>query len=257
MTKPKAIAIVTGASAGLGKEFARQLDAAYELDEIWLIARRESAMLEFAKEIKRASPVVIPLDLKEESAWRALENRLKQEKPNVRFLVNNAGLGKLGSFADLKENEQLEMIDLNVRALTALTYIVLPFIAAGGSILQVASSIAYSPAPHFAVYGATKAYVLSLSHALRYELQGRGIAVIAICPGPVQTEFFTVAADAEYAKKISAYLMAKPENVVALALRDLKYKKAVSIYGMLIKLFATVVPFIPKTLLMKIMGKRR
>jgi short-subunit dehydrogenase len=255
MAKQKSIAIITGASSGLGGDFARQIDAAYELDEIWIIARREAPLQALSKEIKRAKAHVLVLDLKEKSSWQAIEQKLLAEKPDVKFLVNNAGLGKIGPFAESTFDQQIEMIDLNVRSLTALTHIVLPFISSGGSIIQVASSIAFSPAANFAVYAATKSFVLSLSHALAFELRDQKIKVLAVCPGPVATEFFAIAGRAE--DNPPAAIMAQSKDVVRTALRDLERGKNVSVYGLLIKLFVVLTKILPTKTLVSMIGKRR
>ncbi len=259
----KKIAIITGASAGLGKEFARQMEKKYFIDEVWLIARRESPLRELAKEFKKSVGVPIALDLTNQGDIKELQKRLETEEPEVMFLVNNAGYGKIGPFESLGLEEQLQMIDLNVRTLTELSYICLPFMNEGANLVQVASSIAYAPAPFFAVYAATKSYVLSFSNALNYELRERGIHVLAVCPGPVETEFFSVAQKSELSKGSSSEakpfnegLMAKPEQVVARALKDLDKKKMKSIYGLPIKFFTTFVSFIPKEIVLKALSQR-
>lgn len=252
MAKPKTIAIITGASAGLGSEFAKQISTAHALNEVWIIARREAPLLELAREIPNAK--VLVLDLKEPSAWQFLKQKLEAEKPTLRFLVNNAGLGRLGSFAEASFDEQIEMIDVNIRALTALTHIALPHMTKGSALIQVASSIAYNPSPRFAVYAATKAFVLSLSHALSVELKSKGIAVLAVCPGPVATEFQAVARTS----KDSAHyaLMAQPRDVVRKALKDLQKQKVVSVYGWAIHLFVFLTKIIPTRVLLAISSRR-
>lgn len=260
----KKIAIITGASAGLGKEFARQMEKKYFLDEIWLIARREAPLRELAKEFQKSVGVPIALDLTKAGDIQELYKRIETENPDIAFLVNNAGYGKIGPFDSLGLEEQLQMIDLNVRTLTELSYICLPFMKEGANLIQVASSIAFAPAPFFAVYAATKSYVLSFSNALNFELRDRGIHVLAVCPGPVETEFFSVAQKNEHNKgrtnldkPFNAKLMAKPEEVVARALKDLAKKKMQSVYGMPIRFFTSFVSFIPKEIVMKALSQGR
>ena len=259
----KKIAIVTGASAGLGKEFALQLEKKYFLDEIWLLARRADPMKQLAEKLQKANAVIIPCDLNSDSDIRALIDKIKRENPSVSFLVNNAGFGKLGPFTELTEQEQMQMISLNVTALTRLTYSILPFCAPGSCIIQVASSIAFCPAPFFAVYAATKSFVLSLSRALQFELKPKGIHVIAVCPGPVNTEFFDVAnnngfmkSDRVAPKTFNHALMADPKKVVTKALNDAEKKRSISIYSFSINFFARIVAFIPKSLAMKVISNR-
>jgi len=191
----KHIAIVTGASSGMGADFVRQIDDRNEVSEIWLVARRKDRLEALVKELKHASAVIIEADLTVAAGIALIRERLEAEKPAVSLFVNNAGYGKIGGFAELSRAENLGMVDLNMHALTALTYDVLPFMAEGGSIIQVASLAAFLPIASMAVYAATKAYVLSFSTALSVELEGRNISVTALCPGPVATEFFEVAAN--------------------------------------------------------------
>lgn len=260
----KKIAIITGASAGLGTEFARQIEEKYLLDEIWLVARRAEQMKEVAREFHKAKGMVLALDITSPSDKKELEARLKTENPDLRILVNNAGAGKIGPFTQMGREEQIGMIQLNVTSLTELTHICLPFMSSGASIVQVASSIAYSPAPYFAVYAATKAYVLSLSKALNFELRPRGIHVIAVCPGPVATEFLQVANNNEFTRDkviqhepFNKALVARSADVVQKALRDLEKKRSVSVYGTAIKLFTRLMPLMPDNFVMRMMAKRQ
>jgi short-subunit dehydrogenase len=259
----KKIAIITGASSGLGVEFARQVERAYFLDEIWLVARRAGPMKELADAFQKSKGVVLALDLTDRGDLLALQKRISDEAPEIEILVNNAGYGKIGPFADLGLDEQMQMIDLNVRTLTYLTHIVLPHMKAGSKIVQVASSIAYSPAPYFAVYAATKAYVASLSDALNFELRHRGIHVMSVCPGPVATEFFTVAQKNEYmrdkvgeAEPFNRFLTVSAHDVVEKALHDLGKRRRRSIFSLPIKAFVSAIPFVPRALAMRALSLR-
>jgi short-subunit dehydrogenase len=261
-TKPKTVAIVTGASAGLGAEFALQLEKRYFFDEIWLVARRDAPMRELADKFLKAQAVIIPLDLTRRSDLAALGQRLAEEKPEIEFLVNNAGLGKYGPFAELGLDEQVQMLDLNVTALTWLTRAAIPYMKPGASIIQVASAAAFSPSPYFAVYAATKSFVVSFSDALGYELRDHGIRVVAVCPGPVETEFFSVARrsttleeSGEEPAKRRAFL-ADPRAVVAKALADLERGRRHSVFGTPIRLFARFAAFLPLGFRLRAMAKR-
>ena len=160
------IAVVTGASSGMGREFARQIAARYsKFDEIWLIARRTERLEEVAAEIKLTSRI-ISLDLSSMDELAALNELLMENAPDIKLLVNCAGYGKSGSFEELEYSEQLGMIDVNCRALTAVTKMCLPYISQNSRIIELASAAAFMPQPDFAVYAATKAYVLSFSKAL-------------------------------------------------------------------------------------------
>ncbi|SRR5712691_11310890 len=186
-------ALITGASAGLGREFARQL--AGRARSLILVARREERLNELRDELKQRDPNlnvrVRKTDLADLRQVDELVAWLENEEIDVDLLINNAGLGDVGPFAtsDPARNDQMTLV--NMVALTALTRKLLPKMIAKkrGAILNVSSSAGFLPIPGFAVYAATKAYVTSFSEALRAELRGTGIAVSVLCPGPVHTEF--------------------------------------------------------------------
>lgn len=243
------IAVVTGASSGLGREFARQISARYsKFDEIWLIARRTERLEEIADEIKLTSRV-ISLDLSSNDELMALKELLEENAPDIKLLVNCAGYGKSGSFDELGYDEQLGMIDINCRALTAVTKLCLPYISSNSRIIELASAAAFMPQPDFAVYAATKSYVLSFSKAINKELKPKRITVTAVCPGPVDTEFFDIAG--KNVKPLKRMVMAKPENVVEQAIKDAALGNELSIYGRTMKLAHVAGRFLPHRLLMK------
>lgn len=243
------IAVVTGASSGLGREFARQISARYsKFDEIWLIARRTERLEEVADEIKLTSRV-ISLDLSSNDELLSLKELLEENTPDIKLLVNCAGYGKSGSFDELDYDEQLGMIDINCRALTAVTKLCLPYISSNSRIIELASAAAFMPQPDFAVYAATKAYVLNFSKAINKELKPKKITVTAVCPGPVDTEFFDIAG--KNLKPLKRMVMAKPENVVEQAIKDAALGNELSIYGRTMKLAHVAGRFLPHRLLMK------
>ncbi len=183
--------LITGASAGLGVEFAKQCAA--RGDEVILVARRKDRLNKLAAQLGKAP--VIAADLGKPNAPAKLLAEIKSRGLWVRTLINNAGFGLRGRFDQLPLDRQLEMIDLNIRSLTNLAFLVIEDMVAsgGGSILNVASTAAFQPGPHMAVYFATKAYVLSFTEALHEEWKERGIKVSALCPGPTRTEFGDIA----------------------------------------------------------------
>lgn len=244
------IAVVTGASSGLGREFARQISARYsKFDEIWLIARRKEPMEALAEELKITARI-ISLDLSEPEELEALGSLLSQQNPEVKLLVNCAGFGKTGKVEETEYSDQTGMIDVNCRALTAVTALCLPYITGNSRIINVASAAAFLPQPNFAVYAATKAYVLSYSRALRQELKSRRISVTTVCPGPVDTEFFQVAgSDLKLFKRLA---MAKPEQVAEKAVKDAALGNELSIYGRLMRLSCFASRFLPQRLIMKL-----
>ena len=246
-------AIITGASSGLGREMARQIgDRFGGIREVWLIARREERLQELAEEMP--VPVrIFPLDLTETAALEVLERELRERKPEVMFLVNASGYGKIGPVERLSLEEETGMVALNCQALCAVTRLVLPYMAGKGRIIQFASAAAFLPQPDFAVYAATKSFVLSYSRALNSELKPREICVTAVCPGPVKTEFFDIAETTGSIPLYKRLVMAKPEKVAALALRDSMMGKTVSVYGPLMKAFWLISKILPHGLLLTVM----
>ena len=181
------IAIVTGASSGMGREFVVQLGNYCQVDEIWAIARREDAL----KTLQASCPVrPICLDLCDDASFAQYSQLLAEQQPNVKLLVNAAGFGKFGTFQNIALEEDLRMIDLNCKALVAMTRLTLPYMAPGSHILQLDSLSAFQPVPYLATYGATKSFVLSYSRAANRELKGSGIRMMAMNPGWVKTDFF-------------------------------------------------------------------
>ena len=249
----KKIAVITGASSGMGREMAFQLADRFEvLEEIWLIARRKERL----EELRGLFPAAIrcfALDITDETERKQLEMALAEEKPDVKFLVNAAGFGKIGNVGDLSEGDECGMVRLNCEALCAMTHLVLPYMSRGSRIIQFASSAAFLPQPKFAIYAATKSFVLSYSRALKQELKPKGIGVTAVCPGPVKTEFFDIA---ETTGKIPLYkrlVMANPKRVVRLAIMDAAVGKNVSIYGITMKAFFLLCKILPHSLILRLM----
>lgn len=247
------IAIVTGASSGMGREAIIQIaDRFGGLDEIWAVARRKERL----KVLKRQLPVplrIFPLDLTEEGALQQLSEELKERKPDVKILVNSAGYGKIGNVGDLSLADETGMVRLNCEALCAVTHLVLPYLSDHSRIIQFASSAGFLPQPKFAVYAATKSFVLSYSRALNVELRPRDISVTAVCPGPVKTEFFDIAETTGHVPLYKKLTMADPKKVVRLALRDSMMGKSVSVYGPLMKAFSLLCKIVPHDVLLKIM----
>ena len=250
------IAVITGASSGMGREFVKQLAAQQALDEIWVIARREARLKELKEQV--AVPLrILALDLALEESFLAYENCLQQQKPDVAILVNCSGYGKFGHFAEISIADMMGMIDLNCKALVRMTALTLPYMKSGAEIYQLDSLSSFQPVPYINIYGATKAFVLSHSRALNMELKPRGIRVMAVCPGWVDTEFFDRAETQE--KKVITYFNAiyQPQDVVRTALRDMKRGKDVSIHGWKIKLQVFFTKLLPHRLVMGIWMKQQ
>lgn len=188
------IAVVTGASSGLGEEFVRVISEKYdEVEEIWVIARRTDRLEALKTRFPNKKIFPISLDLTKHESYETLSEMLESEKPEIKILVNNAGFGTLGDFDTMDMNTQTRMVDLNNRALTAVTSVSLPYMNRGSFIVNVCSIASFAPNPRMTVYCSTKAYVLSFSKSLRFELKKKGINVLALCPGPMDTEFLPAA----------------------------------------------------------------
>lgn len=248
------IAIVTGASSGIGKEFVKQIEHLYkELDEIWVIARRRDR-LEELKSCMLTNVRILEGDLCQNNIYEEVKLLLKEKKPNIRMLVNAAGFGKIGEVKKLSTEEQLDMIELNCKALTHMTKICIPYMTKGSRIVNIASAAAFCPQPSFSVYAATKSYVLSFSRSLRIELSEDEIFVTAVCPGPVATEFFEVAGQREQ-NQMKAAVTVKPEVVVKQALIDARDGKELSVYGAAMKGAEAATKLLPHSVILKAMKK--
>ena len=246
MTRP--VTLVTGASAGLGVEFARQCAA--RGDELVLVARRRDRLEALAKVIGGKAHVLVA-DLSRDGAATSLIAEIEAEGLTVATLINNAGFGLAGRFATLSLERQREMVDLNVRTLTELSHLALPAMRerGAGGILNVASTAAFQAGPKMAVYFATKAYVLSFTEALHQELKGSGIHVSALCPGPTATEFGEVAGvtSAQFSR-----FSTDAAGVVRAGLDGLGRNKAIVIPGMMNKFTAQSNRLMPRAAMRRI-----
>jgi short-subunit dehydrogenase len=244
------VALITGASAGLGEEFARQL--AKRGHRLVLAARRKDRLDALAAELGNARAIAV--DLSTADAVAKLVADLDAAGEEVELLINNAGYGLIGAFVELEPARQREMIDLNVGALTDLCRAIAPAMIArkAGGIVNVASTASFQPGPRMAVYFATKAYVLSFTEALHEELKPHGVHVTALCPGPTKTEFGDVAGFGGNGMFDRLAMQAGP--VVAAALQGLDRNDAVVVPGLTNKIGAAGTRFIPRPLLRKIAG---
>ena len=245
------VAIVTGASSGMGREFVMQLTQYVQVDEIWAIARREDAL----KALSAAVPVrPVPLDLCDGGSFRKLEELLEREKPEVKLLVNAAGFGKFGSYKRIPLEDECRMIDLNCKALVAVTRLVLPWMGSGSHVLQLDSLSAFQPVPYITTYGATKSFVLSYSRAMNRELSGTGIRMMAMNPGWVKTEFFRHAFQTNEGNEVQYFdPLWEAKDVVATGLKDLyTTKKDYSIHGFSVRMQVRLVKLLPHKLVMDI-----
>ena len=247
------IAIVTGASSGMGSEFVRSIIRhRKEYDEVWAIARHRDKLLSLVRRYGiKVRP--LPVDLTKEKDIAYIKQTLEAEKPIVGLLINSAGMGIIGNVSEVPTEDTLNMIDLNIKALTAFTLTVLPFIKKGGRIINLSSGSAFFPQPGFAVYAASKSYVLSFSRALNQELRSRGISVTAVCPGPVNTPFFSIAEKHNKRPGWKNMLMADPAAVADLAMRDALRRKELSVYSLPMKAGVLCMKLFPHGLLLRLM----
>lgn len=247
------IAIVTGASSGMGREFVLQLSRYVEVDEIWAIARRGDALEALKKEV--AVPVrPISMDLCESESFAAMERLLEAQKPNVKLLVNAAGFGKFGAYHKVSLTDESRMIDLNCKAVVLMTRLVLPYMERGSHILQLDSLSAFQPVPYITTYGATKAFVLSYCRSMNRELKSKGVRMMAMNPGWVKTEFFNHAFQTNGDGEVQFFdRLYEAKDCVATGLKDLyRTKKDYSVHGLPVKLQVLAVKFVPHSIVMNI-----
>lgn len=247
----KKIAVVTGASSGMGREFVKQLEEYVQVDEIWVIARRRDALESLQGEVNAR---VVPLCLDLCQGVREYEDRLQRETPNVRLLVNAAGFGKFGAGWEIPVEDECRMIDLNCKALVQMTRATLPYMAPGGHILELDSLSAFQPVPYITTYAATKSFVLSYSRAMNRELREKGIRVMAMNPGWVKTEFFRHATVTDGNSRVRYFnRLFDAQDVVKTGLRDLYHsKKDYSVHGLSIRWQVRAVKLLPHSLIMDI-----
>ena len=246
------IAIITGASAGLGQAFFHSVVRRYpKLDQIWLIARRADRLQQLAQD----SPVPVeclPLDLTQDGSYQAISERLAAEQPRVRILINNAGLGQLDDMVDSDVATQVRMVDVNCRGLTAVTTAVLPYMPRDSFVIQVASIAAFAPNARMTVYSSTKAYVPSLARGLRMEMKSRGVNVLALCPGPMSTEFLEKAdITAGKSKQFDTLPYSDPEAVADGAVVRAARGKAIYTPRAFYRFYHFVSKVLPTSLVMK------
>ena len=246
------VAIVTGASSGMGREFVRQLSRYVTVDEIWAIARRTDALEELKGECDL--PVrPVSLDLLDPQSFDTLQTILDEEKPDIRLLVNAAGFGKFGAYHKVSLADESRMIDLNCKALVLMTRLCLPYMHRGSNILQLDSLSAFQPVPYITTYGATKAFVLSYSRAMNRELKASGIRMMSMNPGWVKTEFFDHAMQTNSGEVQYFNRLYEAKDVVATGLHDLYHtRKDYSVHGLPIRNQVRAVKLVPHRIVMSI-----
>lgn len=248
------IAVVTGASSGIGRELLLAIDKEYEYDEIWAIARRAGRLEELGKQCR--NPLLpVCLDLNEPDSIGQYQELLAQARPEISMLINAAGCGVFGPFEEQDLKAQLASARLNSLALTAMCHASLPYMKSGSHIINMGSNSSWQPVPYQAVYGASKSYVLSFSRAIGRELRHRGISVMCVCPGWIKTEFQAHAKHNDYIKYVDHWYEA--DEVARQAMKDLKKGKSVSILGAPVRRQVRLVKHLPVSLVMDIWCKQQ
>ena len=245
------IALITGASSGMGAELAKLLSREDGIDRIILVSRREDRLQALTSELDKPSSI-IAIDITKRKERDILARYLEKEQPNITYLVNCAGVGYYGAFAETECEKHINTVSLNCEALTAVTYLALPYMKKGSRIIMLSSASAFLPQKKFSVYAASKAYVLSFSRALSAELKSRGISVTAACPGPVATEFMNTAYKGNIPaakKKFCADCKEISEKIY----KGAKKRKKVVIPTLSMKIVHVASKLLPTSLLLKIL----
>ena len=246
----KKIAVITGASSGMGRRFAETVDTFDRFDEVWVIARHEKALEELRDRVPY--PIrALALDLTDRRSFQTYADALAEEPVEVGLLVNASGFGKFRAVMDTPLEVNLNMVDLNCKAVMALCQLTVPYMPSGSQIINIASVAAFQPIPYINVYGATKALVLHYSRALNHELKKQGVHVMAVCPFWTKTEFFDRAVASDEKPVVKKYIaMYKPEEIVAQAWKDAKKGKDMSKCGFKARMQALGVKILPHSMVM-------
>lgn len=244
------VAIITGASSGLGEEFALQMGRYFtDIDQVWLIARRKEKLEALAKRLPGVESVILPLDLCDQASFTLLADKLAAEKPDVRLLINNAGIGFLANVGEGNVMDQVNMTTLNMTALTAVTHITVPYMSRGGRIICVSSIASFCPNARMTVYSSTKAYVSSFTRGLSIELKSRGVCVTAVCPGPMATEFLDIGSIKGNSKTFETLPYCDPVKVVAGTLKAAKAGRVFYTPKAFYKLYRVLAKILPHALI--------
>lgn len=252
----KKIAIVTGASSGLGKEFVKLFMERDEISEVWAVARNQEKLNRLVNEY--GSKVrVFSMDLSDRKYYPELERYLKEENASVKYLVNNAGFAKFCSYDDIDIEESLNMVDLNIGAVVALGLICIPHMQQGSHIINIASQASFFPLPYQNIYSSTKAFVRNYTRALNVELKDRGICATAVCPGWMKTGLFDRGVIGAKKGTNDFSGMVLPQVVAEKALKDAAGGKDISVYGCYVKFTHLLSKVLPQKLMMKIWLKQQ
>lgn len=246
----KKIAIITGASTGLGREFVKLIKNKDEIEEIWAIARHEDKLNKLRKQMgKKIKP--ISMDMSDRTLIEKFGRMLSESDVEVHYLINNAGYAKFCSYNDLSVEDSLNMIDLNIGGVVAMGLVCIPYMPKGSHIINIASQAAFQPLPYQNLYSSTKAFVRNYTRALNVELKDRGITTTAVCPGWIKTDLYN-RADIGASKATRRFCgMTTPDKVAKKAMADADRCKDISIYSFYVNFCHIVAKLLPQQLMMK------
>lgn len=243
----KKIAIITGATGGIGREFVRQMRG-YHVDEIWAVARSEKR-LQTLREECGTKIIPVPADLSDIGGIAKIEEKLRERNVKVCYLINNAGIARMGAGQDFSQEEIITTIDVNCKAPILLCNICLPYMDTESRILNISSASAFQPNPYINLYAASKVFLRNYSRALNVELRGSGISVTAVCPGWVDTELIPREING---KKVMYPGMVSAKSVVAKALKDAEKRRDMSVCSLYVRCQHVIVKLLPQKLVMRI-----
>ncbi|MCR4924870.1 MAG: SDR family NAD(P)-dependent oxidoreductase [Clostridiales bacterium] len=243
------IAILTGATGGLGQAFIKEL-LKEDINQIWAIARNKNKLDELCN---KYGDKIFPIqcDLCEKSEIKAIADLLEENKPDVKFLINNAGMAKMAKTVDFTEDEISKTIEINCKTPTLICQYAIPYMSKGSRILNISSASSFQPNPYIALYSATKVYLRSYSRSLNYELKDKGIACTAVCPGWIDTEMLK---KEHNGKAVKFPGMVSSEKVVKKALKDAKKGKDMSVCSLFVKYEHICSKILPQKWIMNIWG---
>ena len=246
------IALLTGASSGLGRAYAKYIGEIFpEIDEIWALARREDRLKELAAAISKPRIIPFECDLTSEADVAKLSEKLRSEKPEIMLLVNNAGCGFHGAFDNSNTEEQMRCVDLNVRALTEITRIALDYMPRGARLLNTSSIASFAPNTNMAVYSASKAYVSFFSRALNEELRSSGRSSTAVCPAPMKTEFLSIGHITGNSKTFETLPYCDVDKVAKGALKAAKKRRSIYTPRVFYKIYRALAHILPESIIIK------
>lgn len=245
------IAIITGASSGLGVEYFHAVADEGKVQEIWLIARRADKLNEVAATRPNIKTRIVPLDLLKEEELSKFAELLAAESPDIKLLINNAGYGLLGNLNDLPEKGQSDMVRLNCVALTSICASSLKYMNSGSQIINISSIASFAATPRMTVYSATKFFITAFTRSLRYELRGTGINALVVCPGPMDTEFLDKAGISGKSKTFDKLPRNNPKTIARNSLKKAVAGRGVYTEGAFFKFYRILAKALPMDFVMK------